>query len=100
MDRVGESSFAGRPPAAQRPPTRSRPRARPSVASGWRWRCDQARHSFRARQVVGIDHHEVNGGLIDDGGATGLPAGGADVVVFSPSMESTPEDRLGYLREA
>jgi hypothetical protein len=51
-------------------------------------------------QVIGIDRHGVNGGLIGDSADTGLPDGEADFVVFSLSMWGIPEDRLSYLLEA
>ncbi len=50
--------------------------------------------------VIGVDRHGINGGLIGDSAETGLPGYEADFVVFSLSMWGTPEDRLAYLREA
>ncbi|MDP9358966.1 MAG: SNF2-related protein [Chloroflexota bacterium] len=51
-------------------------------------------------RVIGIDRHNVNGGLVGDSAATGLPSGEADFVVMSLSMWGTPPDRLAYLGEA
>ncbi len=53
-----------------------------------------------AERVIGIDRHGVNGALVGDSAATGLPPGGADFVVMSLSMWGTAADRLAYLREA
>jgi superfamily II DNA or RNA helicase len=51
-------------------------------------------------QVIGIDRHGVNGGLVGDSAATGLASAEADFVVFSLSMWGTTQDRLSYLQEA
>lgn len=50
--------------------------------------------------VIGVDRHGINGGLIGESAETGLPEFEADFVVFSLSMWETSEDRLAYLREA
>ena len=50
--------------------------------------------------VIGIDRHGVNGGLVRDMAATGLPDRSADLAVMSLSMWGTASDRLAYLREA
>jgi SAM-dependent methyltransferase len=51
-------------------------------------------------QVIGIDRHGVNGGLIGDSADTGLPSAEADFVIFSLSIWGTPQDRISYLQEA